>query len=48
VLFVVSPFCVGSMEWNFEVYHEVIITRGVSHCDLAIYIKRCLKAKEEL
>jgi hypothetical protein len=25
-----------------------IITRGVSHCGLAIYIKRRLKAKEEL
>jgi hypothetical protein len=23
-------------------------TRGVSHCDLAIYIKKYLKAKEEL
>jgi hypothetical protein len=23
-------------------------TRGVAHCDLAIYIKRDLKAKEEL
>jgi hypothetical protein len=23
-------------------------TRGVSHCGLAIYIKKCLKAKEEL
>jgi hypothetical protein len=23
-------------------------TRGVSHCGLAIYIKKCLKPKEEL
>jgi hypothetical protein len=23
-------------------------TRGVSHCDLAIYIKRYVKAKEEI
>jgi hypothetical protein len=23
-------------------------TRGVSHCDLAIYIEKYLKAKEEL
>jgi hypothetical protein len=26
----------------------VIITRGVSHCGLAIYIKKYLNAKEEL
>jgi hypothetical protein len=25
-----------------------IITRGVSHCGLAIYMKKYLKAKEEL
>jgi hypothetical protein len=36
------------MEWNLQVYHEVMITRGVSKCGLAIYIKRYLKAKEEL
>jgi len=35
-------------------YHSKIcnskctLTRGVSHCGLAIYIKTCLKAKEEL
>jgi len=27
---------------------EVLLTRGVSHCGLAIYIKKYLKAKEEL
>jgi hypothetical protein len=26
---------------------KVVGTRGVSHCGLAIYIKRYLKAKEE-
>jgi hypothetical protein len=26
----------------------MILTRGVSHCSLAIYIKKYLKAKEEL
>jgi hypothetical protein len=26
----------------------VIVTRGVSHCGLAIYIKKYLNAKEEL
>jgi hypothetical protein len=26
----------------------MILTRGVSHCGLAIYIKKYLKAKEEL
>jgi hypothetical protein len=25
-----------------------MLTRGVLHCDLAIYIKKYLKAKEEL
>jgi hypothetical protein len=25
-----------------------IATRGASHCGLAIYIKKCLQAKEEL
>jgi hypothetical protein len=28
--------------------HNLLITKGVSHCGLAIYIKRYLKAKEEL
>jgi hypothetical protein len=28
------------------IFHE--ITRGVSHCGLAIYIKKYLKEKEEL
>jgi hypothetical protein len=27
---------------------DVMLTRGVSHCGLAIYIKKYLKAKEEL
>jgi hypothetical protein len=27
---------------------ETSITRGVSHCGLAIYIKKYLKAKKEL
>jgi hypothetical protein len=27
---------------------ELLKTRGVSHCELAIYIKKYLKAKEEL
>jgi hypothetical protein len=26
---------------------HITLTRGVSHCDLAIYIKKYLKAKEE-
>jgi hypothetical protein len=46
---VVFPFCVGSMELNLQVYHEVIITRGVSHYGLAIYIKSYhLKAKRRI
>jgi hypothetical protein len=31
-----------------ETLPNFIKTRGVSHCDLAIYIKKYLKAKEEL
>jgi hypothetical protein len=27
---------------------DTFVTRGVSHCGLAIYIKKELKAKEEL
>jgi hypothetical protein len=28
-------------------YIRILLTRGVSHCGLAIYIKMCLKAREE-
>jgi hypothetical protein len=33
---------------TYPVNHLQIETRGVSHCGLAIYIKKHLKAKEEL
>jgi len=32
----------------FCIFSETPETRGVSHCGLAIYIKKYLKAKEEL
>jgi hypothetical protein len=49
----------GGHQWNHphpnrqltvtEYYEELIVlTRGLSHCGLAIYIKKYLKAKEEL
>jgi hypothetical protein len=28
-------------------YIRILLTRGVSHCGLAIYITMCLKAREE-
>jgi hypothetical protein len=40
--------------WSFLASHftsvgaSPTLTRGVSHFGLAIYIKKCLKAKEEL
>jgi hypothetical protein len=34
--------------WSTMLVSIVYITRGVSHCGLAIYIKKYLKAKEEL
>jgi len=48
-LFVVFPFCVGSMEWNLQVYYEVIITtRGVSHCvALPFTLKGILRQKKK-
>jgi hypothetical protein len=43
------------MEWMKPMTLECLViernmvkTRGVSHCGLAIYIKKYLKAKEEL
>jgi hypothetical protein len=33
---------------NFSYITKLKETRGVSHCGLAIYIKKYLKAKEEL
>jgi hypothetical protein len=33
--------------WGY-LWHSNTTTRGVSHCGLAIYIKKYLKAKEEL
>jgi hypothetical protein len=41
VLFSWPPFC-------FAFYKDDCTTRGVSHCGLAINIKKYLKAKEEL
>jgi len=39
----------GGILWFVTSQCEITIqTRGVSHCGLAIYIKRYLKAKEEL
>jgi hypothetical protein len=34
--------------WRFIFLNALISTRGVSHCGLAIYIKKYLNAKEEL
>jgi hypothetical protein len=34
--------------WSWSVPLHNTKTRGVSHCGLAIYIKKYLKAKEEL
>jgi hypothetical protein len=33
---------------NLDWWRDAVITRGVSHCGLAIYTKKYLKAKEEL
>jgi hypothetical protein len=38
-----KPYFFPKINWR-----ETIITKGVSHSGLAIYIKKCLKAKEEL
>jgi hypothetical protein len=36
------------MEWNLQVYYEVIITRGVSHCvALPFTLKGILRQKKK-
>jgi hypothetical protein len=37
----------NSMDIRFNLGHLSLTTRGVSHCDLTIYIKNYLKAEEE-
>jgi hypothetical protein len=37
----------NSRDIRFNLGHLSLTTRGVSHCDLTIYIKNYLKAKEE-
>jgi hypothetical protein len=41
-------FCVESIQKRLITNEKERETRGVSHCGLAIYIKKYLKAKEDL
>jgi hypothetical protein len=42
-----SYFCVESIQKRLVTNQKERETRGVSHCGLAIYIKKYLNAKEE-
>jgi len=47
---VISGVIIPNRQFTVTEYYEelMVLTRGLSHCGLAIYIKKYLKAKEEL